>query len=171
MDDAPRFVTVDDYEPVARERLPSDVYDFYAGGAGDEWTLAENRRAFDRWRFRPRCPACVGPTRPVDLDPRDARVLPGPGGAVGVPIDGASRRRASDARAPRPGRDDHGRLVDARPISWRTSPDASDAPKWWQLYVFEDRAATTDMLARVVDAGYGAICLTVDLQVFGSATP
>ncbi len=23
--------------------------EYYAGGAGDEWTLAENRRAFDRW--------------------------------------------------------------------------------------------------------------------------
>ena len=54
MGDVPRFVTVDDYEPVARERLPPDVYDFYAGGAGDEWTLAENRRAFDRWSLRPR---------------------------------------------------------------------------------------------------------------------
>ena len=32
----PLLLTVDDFEPVARERLPPDVYDFYAGGAGDE---------------------------------------------------------------------------------------------------------------------------------------
>ena len=49
-----RYLTVDDYEPAARELLPSDVYDYYAGGAGDEWTLAENRRAFERWVIRPR---------------------------------------------------------------------------------------------------------------------
>ena len=54
MTDAPRFLTVDDYEPVARERLPPDVYGYYAGGAGDEWTLAENRRAWSRWVLRPR---------------------------------------------------------------------------------------------------------------------
>src|SRR6187399_27921 len=54
MADVPRFITVDDYEPLARERLPADLYDFYAGGAGDEWTIAENRRAFDRWVLRPR---------------------------------------------------------------------------------------------------------------------
>jgi isopentenyl diphosphate isomerase/L-lactate dehydrogenase-like FMN-dependent dehydrogenase len=54
MGDEQRFVTVDDYEPVARERLSSDVYDYLAGGAGDEWTLAENRRAFERWVLRPR---------------------------------------------------------------------------------------------------------------------
>src|SRR6266571_5055016 len=54
MGDIQRFVTVDDYEPVARERLSPDVYDYYAGGAGDEWTLQENGRAFDRWVLRPR---------------------------------------------------------------------------------------------------------------------
>ena len=48
------FVTVDDYEPVARAALPPDVWGYFAGGAGDEWTLAENRRAFDRWMLRPR---------------------------------------------------------------------------------------------------------------------
>ena len=30
-----------------------------------------------------------------------------------------------------------------------------------------DRSVTVDMLARVVAAGYGAMCLTVDLPVFG----
>ena len=29
-------VTVEDFEEQARERLPQLVYDYYAGGAGDE---------------------------------------------------------------------------------------------------------------------------------------
>ena len=53
MDDA-RYLQVDDYEPVAKEKLAPDVYDYYAGGAGDERTLAENLRSFDRWVLRPR---------------------------------------------------------------------------------------------------------------------
>jgi 4-hydroxymandelate oxidase len=49
----PRYLQVDDYEPVAKEKLlPADVYDYYAGGAGDERTLEENLRAFDRWVLR-----------------------------------------------------------------------------------------------------------------------
>ena len=60
MSDPTRFVTVDDYEPVARELLPPGVYDYYAGGAGAEWTLGENRTAFDRWVFRPRVLVGVG---------------------------------------------------------------------------------------------------------------
>jgi 4-hydroxymandelate oxidase len=44
---------------------------------------------------------------------------------------------------------------------------SSDCPKWWQLYVFEDRGVTEEMLARVVASRYEAICLTIDLPVFG----
>ena len=52
MSDAPRFVTVDDYETLAREVLPPPTSEFVAGGAGDERTLVWNRRAFDRWAGR-----------------------------------------------------------------------------------------------------------------------
>ena len=54
MPDPPRFVTVDDYEALAREVLPPAISEFVAGGAGDERTLASNRQAFDRWVLRPR---------------------------------------------------------------------------------------------------------------------
>ena len=39
MSDLPRFVTVDDYEPLARELLAPGFFEFVAGGAGDERTL------------------------------------------------------------------------------------------------------------------------------------
>lgn len=45
---------------------------------------------------------------------------------------------------------------------------ATDAPKWWQLYVFEDRAFMEGILHRVEDAGYGAVMFTVDLPVTGT---
>jgi isopentenyl diphosphate isomerase/L-lactate dehydrogenase-like FMN-dependent dehydrogenase len=59
-----KILTVDDYEPLAREHLPTDIYDYYAGGAGDEWTLAENRRAFERWVIRPRMLTGAWPVDP-----------------------------------------------------------------------------------------------------------
>ena len=46
--------TLDDYEAAALARLPTMVADYYAGGAGEERTLRENRAAFARWTFRPR---------------------------------------------------------------------------------------------------------------------
>src|SRR5438874_12770554 len=47
-------IGIEDFERQARDRLPQMVYDYYAGGAGEEWTLRENVRAFDRWVLRPR---------------------------------------------------------------------------------------------------------------------
>ena len=41
-------INVLDFEAVARERMTPSAYDYYAGGAEDEVTLAENRDAFRR---------------------------------------------------------------------------------------------------------------------------
>ena len=48
------ILKVDDYETLAREKMERSAYDYYAGAAGDERTLAENRAAFDRLTLRPR---------------------------------------------------------------------------------------------------------------------
>ncbi|GJN26413.1 hypothetical protein PR202_gb14341 [Eleusine coracana subsp. coracana] len=37
-----------DYEELAKHKLSKMVYDFYAGGAEDQWTLNENKEAFSR---------------------------------------------------------------------------------------------------------------------------
>jgi len=60
----PEIITVDDYEPLAKRVLPADVFDYYAGGAGDEWTLVENRRAFEDWVIRPRMLTGAWPVDP-----------------------------------------------------------------------------------------------------------
>src|SRR5687768_18526006 len=46
-------VTIDDWEPLAKERLPQMVFEYLSGGAGEEITLRENRAGFDRIRLRP----------------------------------------------------------------------------------------------------------------------
>ena len=166
MGEIPRFVTVDDYEPVARELLPRDVYDFYAGGAGDEWTLAENRRAFDRWSLRPRYLRGAGlpdPSTTVLGVPVSFPVLVAPWAYQRMAHpDGelATARAAADA----------GTIMVVSSTAFEYLEDvaaASDAPKWWQLYVFDDRGVTEEMLARVVAAGFAGICLTVDFPAYG----
>ena len=47
-------LSVADYERLAEERLEPGAWAYLAGGSGDEWTLRENRAAFERWTFRPR---------------------------------------------------------------------------------------------------------------------
>ena len=50
----PDPINVSDFEKVARERMDPAAYDYYAGGANDERTVADNLRAFERWAIRPR---------------------------------------------------------------------------------------------------------------------
>jgi 4-hydroxymandelate oxidase len=166
MSEPPRFVTLDDFEPAARAALPDDVYGFVAGAAGDEWTHAENRRAFDRWVLRPRVLRGVG-----DADP-SVRLL---GASLSMPVlvapwayqrfahpDGEIATARAAGRA--------GTVMCVSTTALDILEDiaaASDGPTWWQLYVFTDRGFTAEMLARVVAAGFGAVVWTVDLNAYG----
>jgi len=166
MGEQPRFVTLDDYEPVARDALPDDFYAFVAGAAGDEWTHRENRLAFDRWILRPRVLRGVS-----EADPRVELF----GASLSMPVVVAPWAYQRSAHA-------EGELATARAAARAgtvmcvstTASDileqiaaASDGPKWWQLYVFTDRTYTEDVLARVVAAGFGAVLWTVDLNAYG----
>jgi (S)-2-hydroxy-acid oxidase len=164
--DTPRIVTVDDYEPLAREILPADVFDYYAGGAGDEWTLAENRRAFGDWVIRPRMLTGAWPADP------STSVL---GNEISFPVlvapwayqkrahpDGELATARAAARA--------GTVMVVSSTAFEYLEDvaaASDAPTWWQLYVFTDRELTVEILHRVHAAGFGGVCLTVDFPDSG----
>ncbi len=162
----PLFLTVDDYEPLARERLPPDVYGYYAGGAGDEWTLRENRAAYERWVIRPRMLTGASPPdpstevlgarieAPILVAPWAYQRLAHPDGEV------ATARAASRA----------GTIMVVSTTAQDILEDiaaAGAAPTWWQLYVYTEREVTVETLHRVHEAGYAAICFTVDFPVAG----
>jgi hypothetical protein len=48
------FISLEELEGLAKAKLPKMVYDYYAGGANSQWTVAENRAAFSRYRLLPR---------------------------------------------------------------------------------------------------------------------
>src|SRR5439155_21140501 len=49
-----QLLNVHDYERAAEEILDPAAFGYFAGGADDEWTMRENRAAFERWVLRPR---------------------------------------------------------------------------------------------------------------------
>ncbi|MED6219409.1 hypothetical protein PIB30_035625, partial [Stylosanthes scabra] len=49
-----QITNVNEYESIAKQKLPKMVYEYYACGAEDQWTLKENRNAFSRILLRPR---------------------------------------------------------------------------------------------------------------------
>src|SRR5207244_13337056 len=63
-----------------------------------------------------------------------------------------------------------GTIMVASAIATRTLEDiaaAVSAPRWFQLYVWKDRAVTADLVKRAAAAGYRALCLTVDTPFLG----
>jgi len=82
-------VRLDDYEPRARQLLPRSIYDYFAGGAEDEASLAANRAAYSRYRFRFKVLSSVRPARSRLRDPRRTLHDAGPACAHGDPEDGA----------------------------------------------------------------------------------
>jgi 4-hydroxymandelate oxidase len=160
-----RRLSVGDFEEVARGRLPAMVYDYYAGAAGDEWTLAENRRAFERWVLRPRMlndvsdvslettilgtrlpfPIALAPTAFQRLAHRDGEL--------------ATARAAASL----------GALMVLSTISTVSMEEVArtGVTRWFQLYVMKDRGLTESLLERAVAAGYGAVVLTVDTPWLG----
>jgi 4-hydroxymandelate oxidase len=162
----PPYLQVDDYEPVAKDKLPPEAYDYFAGGAGDERMIAENRRAFDRWVLRPRM------LRGSGAPDTTTEVL---GTSVAFPVlvapwayqrmaheDGERGTVRGAARAGTVAVVSSTAVDDLEAIA-----TASDGPKWWQLYLFAEPRLSAEMLRRVVATGYRAICWTVDFPVAG----
>ncbi len=162
-----RCHNIDGLRAAARRRLPFPIFDFIEGGAEDERSLARNRAGFDRYLLMPRILQDVSQ---VDLS---TTVL---GSEVALPVIVAPtgmpalfHHRGEDALVPAAAR--HGAIFTASTMASRTIEAvaaASPAPKWFQLYVWKDRAVLEDFIDRCRQGGYDALCLTVDLPMTGN---
>jgi (S)-2-hydroxy-acid oxidase len=47
--DGPNPITIDELESIAKQKLPQNVYDYYACGSDDQKCLRRNLSAFDRY--------------------------------------------------------------------------------------------------------------------------
>jgi len=162
----PLIVCVEDYEPLARERLPNPVWDYIDGGAGAELTLNANREAFDRATLRPRVLVDVShcdTTTTVLGSPLGTPVLVAPTayhGQVHPDAEEATARAAGAA----------GSLFAASMLASRTPEEIAQAaigPLWFQLYWLRNRDVVADLVTRAQTAGYRAIVLTVDAPQIG----
>jgi len=164
----PDPINLHDYESQARERLPQMVYDYYAGGANDELTVAENVRAWDRLLLHPRVLVNVSAVdlrttvlgRPVAMPlltaPCGFNMLAHPEGECAV-------ARAAAAA---------GIIQVVSTAATQTLEEIAAASlgrgeRWFQLYCYRDREITRDLVRRAEAAGYTALCVTVDVPLLG----
>lgn len=161
-----RAVNIEDLRGLARRRVPRIVFNYIDGGAEAEWTLRENRRAFDAVTFRPRhavaVPACDLRTRalgtelsmPLLLAPVGYLRVMHPKGEI------AAARAASKAGVG---------LILSTVSGYRLEDvkAASQGPVWYQLYLTGGRAAAESAMGRAMDVGYTVLVITIDSAVIG----
>jgi 4-hydroxymandelate oxidase len=152
-------------EESARRVLDPAVFDFYAGGSGDEVTLAANAAAWRRVSLRPHVLRDVSTVdthvrvlgqelaAPVCVAPVGYQTLAHPDGELAM---ARGARRA-------------GALLTVSSRSSRRIEDvAAEAGPWWfQAYVLRDRGLTRDLVRRAAEAGASAIALTGDTPYLG----
>ena len=163
----PTPVNVWDYERLAEEKLDANALAYFAGGAGDEVTLRENVAAFERLKLRPRVLVDLGSVAtkttvlgneislPVLIAPLAMQRMAHPDGEL------ATARAAAAA----------GTILcvssaaTARPVE--IAEAAPGCVRWFQVYVFADRAVTLDLVEEACAHGYSALVLTVDTPFLG----
>ena len=162
-----QLLTVDDAERLAEQAVTPEAWSYIVGGAGDERTLQWNRDAFSRYRLRPRVlvdvssvtteTTVLGTTvsMPVLVAPMAFQQIAHEEGEV------AMARGAASAKT----------LMCLSTVATATPADvaaaAPDTPRWLQIYVFQNRGVSDDVIAQALESGFSALVLTADLPVYG----
>lgn len=162
-----RFVTIREIETAGRAAIDSPTLNFLEGGAGDERTIAANRREFERWHMLPRHVAqseapdasreVLGMRFPVPFftapwgldrafDDEGFVAVARAHAALGIPfiVSRASSRSLED-------------IAEA----------AGDCPRMFQMLPVGSRDSFLRLAGRARDAGYSALVITVDAPTVG----
>ena len=160
-------VSLAEFEAVARERMHPAAFDYVAGGAWDELSIADNEASWRRYRFRPRVLVDVGDVDPATdlLGARSAlpvAVAPMAVHGLAHPLgELATARAAAAAGIPFTLSTMSSRSVE------EVAEAAPDARRWFQLYVQASEQASRRLVERAAAAGYEALVVTVDLPMLG----
>ncbi len=156
-----------DHEARARTKLPSDIYDYFAGGADDEVSVADNPRSWGRVRLRPRVlrdvsavdtgATLVGSSvaAPIGIAPMAAHQLVHPEGECATAVGAAAARSISITST-----------LSTRPME-EIADAAPDGARWFQLYVRGALEHARSLVERAEASGYAAIVVTVDVPTLG----
>jgi lactate 2-monooxygenase len=166
----PKFpMSFAEWEERAEKALPSFVWSYVAGGAGDEHTQRANVAAFTRWGLMPRM--LVGATRrdlSVDLF---GMTLPSPLfmapiGVIGLCAQDGHGDLATARAAARTGIPMVASTLTNDPLE-QVAAEFGDTPGFFQLYTPTDRELAESLVHRAEAAGYKGIVLTLDTWVTG----
>ena len=161
-------LTIADLRTVARKRTPRSVFDYTDGAAEAEISLRRARSLFRQLELKPSILHDVSHVDPTTDMIGTRSALPFAFAPTGFTrMMNHEGERAVVRVAQRRG------IPYALSTMGTTSIEevakaGPDAHKWFQLYVWKDRAAGEDLMTRAKAAGFEALMLTVDVPVAGA---
>jgi len=161
-------LTISDLRTIAKKRTPRSVFDYTDGAAEREISLGRARDLFAGLEFRPAIlqdVSTVDTTTDMLGKPTALPFSFAPTGFTRMMHHEGERAVARVAQ--------RNGIPYALSTMGTTSIEdvaaaAPQARKWFQLYVWKDRSAGEDLMARAKAAGYDALQLTVDVPVAGA---
>lgn len=166
MRDLTKFLCLDDFEKAAKHRLPRPLYGYVQSGVEENWTLKENRKAFDELGFVTRALRPID-SRSIEKDLFDKQwAAPFGIAPMGLLAAFAFNGDLSLARAAKaaniPFVQSGASLMPMEEVA-DANPDA-----WFQAYLHYDVDQIAPMLDRIEGAGFGTLVVTVDTAVGGN---
>ncbi len=158
---------IEDVRRIAKRRLPAGVFDYIDGGAEDEVAMRANREAYGRYEFRPRVLRDVSKVDPSSTllgSPVPFPLVLAPTGYTRIADPQGELAVARAAR--RAGVPYTLSTMSTRSIE-EVAAASGDGRRWFQAYVWKDRALLRDMVERAAESGYEALVITVDTANLG----
>lgn len=162
-----KCLNISDLRLAAKKRAHKMVFDYIDGGSDDEVTLARNSDAFRDYELLFRVLSGADDPDmsttllgekidvPFFLSPSAGNRLFHTVGEIGPAI---AAEKVGTIYS----------LAALSSISIENIAALTQGPKWFQLYVWKDRALVKEMLDRAKAAGFTALILTVDLPIAGN---
>ena len=159
-----RCFSIEDVAKVARRELPLGSRAYLDGGGEGEYTLRRNRAAFDEIEFLPQEPRDVSDVDTSTTVLGQRIPLPFALSPVGAPRMFHHEGELAVARAVRHYGIPYGlSTLATQPVEAVAAQTAT--PLWFQLYIWGDRGATREAIARAKAAGYSALLFSIDTVV------
>jgi L-lactate dehydrogenase (cytochrome) len=158
-----RYLSLDDFEAVARRRLPKFLYGYIAGAVETDAALADNRRAFAEYGFVPRVLNDVSGREqtttlfgksyaaPFGIPPMGSAALCAYRGDVVL------ARAAAAMNVPM--------VLSASSLIKLEDVQRENPAAWYQAYLAGDASRIEPLVDRVAAAGYDTFVVTADVPV------
>jgi len=162
-----RANTIEDLRRIGRRRTPRSAFDYVDGAAESEVSLTRAREAFGRVEFRPRVLRDVSrvesAVRLLDVTSPIPLILAPTGFTRMMQHEGERAVGRAAARAGVPYTLSTMGTVSVEDLA----AEVPDVQRWFQLYLWQDRDASLELMARAQAAGFGTLVLTVDPAIAG----